>query len=176
MENSLQLFAAVETRFCSQVYSSERFLADKQFIREIFSSVALINYLANAQPELRSEYEKLDIDLVSNASSWARIQTFVAVEIPVRKLLRMSDGHTPNLPQMCHGFKNAQKESLEAVQAATLKFTEIYRNLQWIGRESNYSIQQKKEGHCYSSMLGSIHGSTISCLRCCQRGLQSTWW
>lgn len=130
MENSLQLFAAVETRFCSQIYSSERVLADKQFIREIFSSAALMNYLANAHPELRSEYEKLDIDLVSNASSWARIQTFVAVEIPVRKLLRMSDGHTPNLPHMCHGFENAQKESLEAVQAATLEFPEIYTGLE----------------------------------------------
>lgn len=36
IEGALQLLGVVETRFASQIYSSKRILADKEFIRELF--------------------------------------------------------------------------------------------------------------------------------------------
>ena len=57
---SLQLFAAVETRFASQIYSSERVLADKVFIRELFTGGKLRRHMEGASDVLQREFLDLD--------------------------------------------------------------------------------------------------------------------
>ena len=126
---SLHLFAAVETRFCSQIYSSEVILKDKPFIRELFSGPLLREYMVRASDELNSEHRSLDMDLVSNPAAWARIQIFVDVELPLRTLLRISDGHQANLTHMCYGYEEARKQSLAAASTATLQYPLLYAEL-----------------------------------------------
>jgi hypothetical protein len=129
LQGSLQLFTAVETRFCSQIYSSEVILKDKLFIREVFAGAELREYLLKASEELRNEYTSLDADLVSNPNAWERIQIFVEAELPLRTLLRVSDGHAANLPHMCYGYEDARGKCLAAVDAATLKYPDHYSGL-----------------------------------------------
>ena len=61
--------------------------------------------------------------------TWERIEAFVQVEVPVRVMLRISDGHTPNLAQMCFGFEQAERESINAVTAVVRKHPLLYYDL-----------------------------------------------
>ena len=122
MPGALQLLGVVETRFASQIYSSERILADKDFIQELFFCTKLRDYLLRAPVEQRIEHEALRTELVTNEDAWARIRMFVAVEMPIRTLLRISDGHAPNLPDISYGFERAMELSVLAATEAEKKF------------------------------------------------------
>ena len=53
----------------------------------------------------------------------------VNVEIPIRTLLRLSDGHKPNLTEISFGFECASKQSVTAAAAAEAKFPVEYLGL-----------------------------------------------
>ena len=129
MEGSLQLLGAVETRFASQIYSSERILADKDYIKTLFYDPRLLDYLRTAPQDQRAEHTALEEEFVFKNSTWERIQVFVDVEIPIRTLLRISDGHKPNLADISYGYENARRKSLAAATAAVTKFPLIFVNL-----------------------------------------------
>jgi hypothetical protein len=80
-------------------------------------------------PDQRAEYTALDDEFISNYEAWERIKAFVDVELPVRTLLRVSDGHQLNLPDICYGFEEAKSEGLVAVAAAEARFPEKYAQL-----------------------------------------------
>lgn len=129
MDGSLQLLGAAETRMASQVYSSERILKDIEYLQEMWSGAPLRAYMATAKPELKQEKEELNRGLISNSDMIKRIGVFVEVEVPVRELLRKSDGHVPSLTEMAFGFEHAQKNSLLGVDKAVLEFPDLYPNL-----------------------------------------------
>lgn len=130
LPGALQLLGSVETRFASQIYSSERILADKIPLKQLFSGEALQLYLAQrGTPEQRREHTALDDEFISNYETWERIKIFVDVEYPVRRLLRISDGHKPNLPEICFGYEDARKKSLAAVESAQKKYPLKYVTL-----------------------------------------------
>ena len=56
-----------------------------------------------------------------------------SVEYPVRRLLRISDGHKRNLPEICYGYEDARNKSLAAVENAQkkypLKYVDLYVNV-----------------------------------------------
>lgn len=122
MPGSLQLLGVVETRFASQIYSSERILADKDFIKELFFCPKLRDYLSRAPADQRVEHAALEAELVTNPAAWAKIEAFVAVEMPIRTLLRISDGHAPNLPDISFGFERAKELSILAASKAENQF------------------------------------------------------
>lgn len=51
----------------------------------------------------------------------------------MRRLLRISDGHKPSLPEMCYGYEDARNKSLVAVENAQkkcpLKYVNLYVNV-----------------------------------------------
>ena len=59
---------------------------------------------------------------MTNGDAWERIRMFVAVEMPIRTLLRISDGHAPNLPDISYGFERATELSVLAATEAEKKF------------------------------------------------------
>ena len=109
MPQALLLLGAVETRFASQIYSSERILHDKDFLKDLFNGRELREYLAR-YPAQAIEHRSLDDDFISNAATWERIKIFVDVELPLRQLLRISDGHKLNLADIAYGFEDASKK------------------------------------------------------------------
>lgn len=126
---ALQLLGAVETRFASQIYSSERILADKIYLKEMFHGAAIREYMRRAPQDQNDEYTALQDDLISNAVAWERIRIFVAIEDPFRQLLRISDGHEPNLHLIAYGFEVAKIKSTAAVVAAEAQYPELYPGL-----------------------------------------------
>jgi Protein of unknown function (DUF 659) len=129
MPGALQLLGVVETRFASQIYSSERILKDKEYIKELFFCAKLREYLARAAAEQRVEYTALDEDLVSNTPAWERIKIFTDIEVPIRTLLRVSDGQKPNLTEICFGFEFAKTRSVAAAVEAEGKYPVEYVGL-----------------------------------------------
>lgn len=130
LPGALQLLGSVETRFASQIYSSKRIIKDNIFLKELFSGAALRQYLTDRGiPDQRAEYTALDDEFISNYEACERIKTFVDVELPVRTLLRVSDGHQLNLRDICYGFEEAKSEGLAAVAAAEARFPEKYAQL-----------------------------------------------
>ena len=116
-------------RFASQTYSSERILADKAYIKDLFNGQKIRDYLSRAPSDQRIEHESLDADLVSNAVAWRRISIFVDIETPLRTLLRITDGHKPNLSDVCFGFDKAKELSVLAATAAEKKYPVEYSGL-----------------------------------------------
>jgi hypothetical protein len=130
MNGSLQLLGTVETRFASQIYSSERILADELHLKELFSGVALREFITNrAPPDLVNEHHALCNEFIYNPVTWSRIKIFVDVELPVRTLLRISDGHRPNLAEISPVYDVMKRKSLEAAKAAEVKFRIHYEDL-----------------------------------------------
>lgn len=128
MPQALLLLGAVETRFASQIYSSERILHDKDFLKDLFNGRELREYLAR-YPAQAIEHRSLDDDFISNAATWERIKIFVDVELPLRQLLRISDGHKPNLADIAYSFEDASKKTLHAAAAAERKYPDKYLDL-----------------------------------------------
>jgi hypothetical protein len=79
--------------------------------------------------EQRVEYTALDEDLVSNAPAWERIKIFTDIEVPIRTLLRVSDGQKPNLTEICYGFEFAKTQSVAAAVEAEGKYPVEYVGL-----------------------------------------------
>ena len=79
---------------------------------------------------LRNEHKSLCDDFIYNSTTWKRIQVFVDVEIPVRVLLRISDGNSPNLVHISPVFGHTMRESLKAVLAAENNSPSLYRDFQ----------------------------------------------
>ena len=82
-----------------------------------------------APEELRAEHQNLSEDFVYNQRSWDRVKIFVAVEVPIRTMLRISDGHAPNLAEIPPLFEQAKVESLEACRLAEAKYPTVYPDL-----------------------------------------------
>jgi Protein of unknown function (DUF 659) len=139
---ALQLLGVVETRFASQIYSSERILHDKQYIKELFFSAKLREYLARAPAEQRVEHAALEQDFVSNAPAWERVKIFVNIEIPIRTLLRISDGLKPNLAEICFDFETAKRASVAAAVEAEGKYPVEYVGL---GDRVERAISKRKK-------------------------------
>ena len=129
LADTLQLLGTCETRFASQIYSCERILTDKDSLRGLFSHPKLIAFLSRSQPVLKAEHESLSNDFVCNQKTWEKIAVFVAVEVPIRTMLRISDGHRPNLAEIVPLFDQAKKVAITAAIAAELKYPLIYNNL-----------------------------------------------
>ena len=129
MPNALLLLGAVETRFASQIYSSERILEDKDALKELFYGTPLRTYLSRSPAAQTNEFRSLEEDFISNAITWKRIEAFVDVELPLRQLLRISDGHQPNLPDIAYGFEDASTKSLAAAAVAEEKYPDMYSGL-----------------------------------------------
>lgn len=91
-------------------------------LKEMWYGAMLCEYLARATNELRREYQHLSENVIGSQAFWDRVRFFVAVEVPIRTLLRISDGHSPNLSEMACGFEHARTLSLAAVAAAEVSF------------------------------------------------------
>ena len=127
MPGSLQLLGAVETRFASQIYSCERILADEMHLRLLFSCLELREYITTkAPPDLRAEHQALSNQFIYNDETWDRIKIFVGVELPVRTLLRISDGHKPNLAEICPVYDHMKENSLAEANKAEIKYPLYY--------------------------------------------------
>jgi hypothetical protein len=129
MPNALVLLGAVETRFASQIYSSERIIEDKGALKVLFYGAPLREYLNRSPAAQLAEYRALEEEFISNAATWERISIFVDVELPLRKLLRTSDGHQPKLIEISFGFEEASRESLVAAAAAAAARYPDYHDL-----------------------------------------------
>jgi hypothetical protein len=117
MPNALVLLGAVETRFASQIYSSERIIEDKDALKELFYGAPLREYLNRSPAAQLAEYGALEEEFISNAATWERISIFVDVELPLRKLLSF-------------GFEEASRESLVAAAAvAAARYPDKYHDL-----------------------------------------------
>lgn len=142
MPGSLQLLGAVETRFASQIYSCERILADEVHLKELFSGAPLREFITTRAPaDLRAEHQALSNQFIYNQETWDRIRIFVGVELPVRTLLRISDGHKPNLAEICPVYDHMKRDSLAEASKAEIKFPLYYEGLY---RNCN-NIFQKRE-------------------------------
>ena len=121
---SKSLMVAVETRFASQIYSSERILEDRRYLEQFFVSPFVREYFESEHPKeiLKQEYDALKEGLIFNLTAWKKLSGFLLVEMPVRVLLRLSDGHDPNLPTLCRQFEVTKRESLEAAENYTAEF------------------------------------------------------
>ena len=75
---------------------------------------AIREYMRRAPADQNAEFIALEGELISNAVAWERIRMFVEVEDPFRQLLRISDGHVPNLHSIAYGFDIAKVKSLRA--------------------------------------------------------------
>jgi hypothetical protein len=126
MPNALVLLGAVETRFASQIYSSERVIEDKGALKVLFYGAPLREYLNRSPAAQLAEYRALEEEFISNAATWERISIFVDVEFPLRKLLRTSDGHQPKLIEISFGFEEASRESLVAAAAAAARYPDYH--------------------------------------------------
>ena len=129
MPGSLQLLGAVETRFASQIYSSERTLVDKVCLKEMFYGAPIRDYMQRAPADQKAEFTTLEEELISNSLAWERIKTFVDVENPIRQLLRVSDGHVPNLSSIALGYDLAKGKCTAAIAAAEVKYPDVYAGL-----------------------------------------------
>lgn len=118
IEGSKQLFAVAEARSAApHVYSSERILDDKKYLVEFFTcKTTPRDYFATAHPdaELCAEYNVLKEEFILNAAAWCRLTAFVEVESPIRALLRVCVGDTPNLALVAYQFEDSKKLCLEA--------------------------------------------------------------
>ena len=126
----LQLLLAVETRFASQIYSCERILADMVVLQQMWYGPQLREFVTRSKNSLKLEYHYLTENVIMSQAFWDRIRFFVSVEIPIRTLLRISDGHSPNLSEIAYGFEHARTLSLAASAAAEVKFPQHYERLQ----------------------------------------------
>lgn len=79
---------------------------------------------------IRAEYKSLADDFIYNQTTWKRIKVFVAIEVPVRTLLRISDGDSPNLVHISSAFEQAMRESLKATLSAENVFPTVYTDFQ----------------------------------------------
>ena len=130
MKGSLQLLGTVETRFASQIYSSERILADEVYLKQMFSGPELREFITErARLDLVAEHYALSNEFIYNSVTWKRIKVFVDVEVPVRTLLRISDGHRPNLAEISPVYDIMKSKSLEAARRAELYFPLHYEDL-----------------------------------------------
>ena len=130
MQGSLQLLGTVETRFASQIYFCERILADEPYLKELFSKGELREYITNgAPPDLVAEHHALYHDFIYNRETWERINVFVDVEVPVRTLLRISDGHRQNLAETSPVYDVMKTKSLAAANAAETKYPLYYEDI-----------------------------------------------
>jgi hypothetical protein len=111
-----QLLGVCETRYASQIYSSERIVEDKQPIQQLFVSAELVVLIQRRQKEDReklllvhNELKKLVLD----DSTWEKLVCYLSVEIPLRQLLRFSDRNTPTLSEICYKFATAKRECIK---------------------------------------------------------------
>jgi hypothetical protein len=125
MPGSLSLTRIVDTRFATAIYTADRILGDKVYIKELFAGSKLRAFLSTDEGKKVEELcRELDEEFVSNADTWKMVEVFVGVETPVRVLLRMSDGERANLTEICYGYEVAQKASLAAATKAEAKHPE----------------------------------------------------
>lgn len=156
MPGSLQLLGAVETRFASQIYSSERILADKVFLKEMFYGTAIRDYMVCAPADQNAEYVALEEELISNVVAWERIRIFVAVEDPFRQLLRISDGHVPNLPMIA--YELVRRCKVEVHNSSCGCRIQVSSSIPWTFYCSRSYCRQEEKGHCFNSLSGSCNG------------------
>lgn len=130
LPDHLLLMGACGTRFASQVYSCESILQAKDSIKTLWYGPPLAAYMSNAKPEVREQHRILDEGFISEQSMWKKVEVFVNIEVPIRELLRMSDGHKPNLADMSFGYDMAKSKSLKAAKDAELKNPELYSGLE----------------------------------------------
>ena len=90
----------------------------------------------------KAEFAALDDELISNPLAWERIRIFVAVEDPFRHLLRISDGHTPNLSSIAYEFDVAKLRCTTAIAAAETKHPDEYSGL---NIEVNRIVNKRKK-------------------------------
>ena len=124
---SRQLLQTCEVRFASQIYSSERILEDKIYIEQFFTCTAMVDYFNSSHPSavLTQEFHDLKNTFIFNIEAWEKLKGFVGIELPVRYLLRISDGHTPNLALLARHFELAQNESMTAATLYSHLFPQV---------------------------------------------------
>ena len=142
MPGSLQLLGAVETRFASQISSSERIFADKAYLKDLFHCTDMRDYMVRAPLDQIAERAALDDELISNSEAWERIRIFVEIEDPFRHLLRISDGHVPNLSSIAYEFDIAKMKCTTAVVAAENKYPDKYSGFT---NDVNRIIEKRKK-------------------------------
>ena len=109
------LMRVVETRFASHIYCAESILKSEKELIRLFACQKMEDVLKRpTYATLKTEYDALYNDLIRNSSLWARIKAFVALEMPVRKLLRFTDGNAPNLAELPWRFERAERQCVFA--------------------------------------------------------------
>ena len=112
--------------FAFQIYSLERILDDKAYLKEMFYGAPIRDYMLRAPADQKAEFTALEEELISNSVAWERIKIFVDVENPIRQLLRVSDGHVPNLSSIALGNDVAKAKCTAAIAAAQVKYPDLY--------------------------------------------------
>jgi hypothetical protein len=65
------------------------------------------------------------VELISDPVAWERLTIIVAVEDPIRHLLRISDGHVPNLTSIARGYDLARIKCTAVIATAEEKYPAI---------------------------------------------------
>lgn len=85
--------------------------------------------MQRAPADQKAEFTALEEELISNSLEWERIKNFVDVENPIRQLMRVSDGHVPNLSSIALGYDLAKGKCTAAIAAAEVKYPDVYAGL-----------------------------------------------
>ena len=115
---AIQLGSTAETRFDSIIYSVERILQDKPALFATEELAEICFRASNITIDLQAERERPEELLIYNRVAWDRLAVFVAVQGPLKILLRMTDVDTPNLSQVLYQFEQSSAECLLAAQKA----------------------------------------------------------
>ena len=80
------------------------------------------------QDALKAEFANLRDGFITCERTWGRIGVFQKVEESIRIMLRLTDGHEPNLAPLKYTFDDTRRRSLEAANTA-IDYPDLYVNL-----------------------------------------------
>ena len=91
-------------------------IKDKTFIEALFTSPKLKAVLdrPTTTHSFKNEFSELKA-MIFNDSTWIKLQNFVAVEAPIRKMLRLTDGQQPSLSFIAPLFETTKQTVLSKV-------------------------------------------------------------
>ena len=139
------LMGVVDTRFVSNVYCVERIKRDKGALEHFFSlpDVKIVFRRDQRTKKLLVEFELLSVNFVYNADFWKRLDVYLGVMGPIKKVLRLSDGHEPNLATIAPLYEDMRAKILEAVLDAETLFAENHP-LCKLYNEGMYDVIQRQ--------------------------------
>jgi len=144
MNTCPHLVGTCETRFASQVYSTERILDDKVELSRFFVSHELEDLFQRPNTVvLLSEKEYLRKEFIQKDEAWELITIFYRIVEPIRILLRISDSNEPSLRKIAKLFDTCEKTCIKLAEDAytshPIRFPLLVANV------TDYCIKRKSD-------------------------------